>query len=328
MDITEGTMWEIFLVLVLGLLALDLGVFQRRAHVIGLREALLFVGFWIGLALLFGAGIYIWLGPGKALEYITGYLIEYSLSVDNMFVFLLIFSYFAVPSQYQHRVLFWGILGALVMRGIFIVAGVTLITIFHWLVYVFGAFLVLTGVRIFFQEERQVKPEKNPLIRLARRFLPISDAYEGGKFFTVQAGKRLATPMFIVLLAVESTDLVFAVDSIPAILAITRDPFIVYTSNVFAILGLRALYFALAGIMGYFHYLRYGLAVILAFVGVKMLLSDLYEIPVVAALAVVIGILLFSVVLSVLRPRRGHVLPSTVDPMGEGPNPPRDQGPA
>lgn len=318
MDLIQGLMWGVFLVLVFGLLALDLGVFQRRAHVIGLREALRFVAFWIGLALLFGLGIYLWLGSEKALEYFTGYLIEYSLSVDNMFVFLLIFSYFDVHSQYQHRVLFWGIIGALLMRGIFIAAGVTLIAMFHWIIYVFGVFLIFTGVRMAFREEREIHPERNPVIRLAKRLFPVSDRYDGEKFFFTEAGRRLATPLFVVLLAVESTDLIFAVDSIPAILAITRDPFIVYTSNVFAILGLRALYFALAGIMGYFRYLHYGLSAVLVFVGLKMVASDFIEIPVVMALGVVAGILLISIVASLLRPAAPQPGPSLANPSSEG----------
>lgn len=302
MSLNEIELWPLFAILVLGLLTLDLGVFHRQARVIRVRESLRMVALWIALALVFGVVIYFWIGSQKALEYLTGYLIEYSLSVDNMFVFLLVFTYFGVSAQYQHSVLFWGIIGALVMRGIFIVAGVALIETFSFMIYIFGLLLIVTGTRMFFQEERQVQPERNPVIRLARKFLPLSPEYAGGKFVVKVSGRRLFTPLFIVLLAVESTDLIFAVDSIPAILAITQDPFIVYTSNVFAILGLRALYFALAGIMGYFHYLRLGLASILVFVGVKMLVSDLFDIPTLLALGVVGGILLLSILASLLRP--------------------------
>ncbi|HIC90460.1 MAG TPA: TerC family protein [Syntrophaceae bacterium] len=296
--------WVIFNIFVLAMLALDLGVFHRKAHVIKFKEALAWSAIWIALALIFNVGIYFWRGPETALEFLTGYLIEKSLSVDNLFVFLLIFSYFGMPPLYQHKVLFWGILGALIMRAIFIATGVTLIRKFHWVIYIFGVFLILTGIRIALQKDKEIHPERNPVLRLLRRFMPITERYEDGRFLVKREGQYLATPLLIVLLVVETTDIIFAVDSIPAILAITLDPFIVYTSNVFAILGLRALYFALAGIMQLFHRLHYGLAVILVFVGIKMILADIYKIPVGVALGVVASILLISVIASIARPRK------------------------
>jgi len=309
--------WIAFSLLVLAMLTLDLGVFHRRAHEVSIKEALGWSAMWIALALLFNLVIYFWRGPVAALEFLTGYLIEKSLSVDNIFVFLLIFSYFRVPSAYQHKVLFWGVLGALIMRGIFIAAGVTLIQKFHWVIYLFGAFLVLTGVKMAFEKDQEIHPERNPVLRLFRRFVPATTSYEQEKFFVKRGGRRFATPLFIVLLLVETTDIVFAVDSIPAILAITVDPFIVYTSNVFAILGLRALYFALAGVMRLFHYLHYGLSIILAFVGVKMLLADVYKIPVTMALAFVGSVLMVSVVVSLLRPHRIQFAGVSGDPHRE-----------
>lgn len=296
--------WILFNIFVLAMLALDLGVFHRKAHEVKIKEALVWSAIWIVLALLFNIGVYFWRGPEQALEFFTGYLIEKSLSVDNIFVFLLIFSYFRVDSLYQHKILFWGILGALIMRAIFIAAGVTLIQQFHWVIYVFGAFLVLTGIKMALQKDKEIHPEKNPVLRLFRRFMPTTDHYVQGKFFVKLNGRTVATPLFVVLLVVETTDLIFAVDSIPAILAITLDPFIVYTSNVFAILGLRALYFALAGVMRLFHYLHLGLSLILVFIGVKMLLADVYKIPIVIALSVVAGILIVSVAASVVWPRK------------------------
>ena len=286
------------------MLALDLGVFHRKAHEVQIKEALGWTAFWITLALLFNLGIYFWRGPEPALEFLTGYLIEKALSVDNIFVFLLIFSYFDVPLLYQHKVLFWGILGALIMRALFIVMGITLIQNVHWVIYIFGGFLILTGIKIALQKEKEIRPERNPVLRIFREFMPVSERYENGKFFLKKEGRYLATPLFIVLLVVETTDIVFAVDSIPAILAITLDSFIVYTSNVFAILGLRALYFALAGLMQLFHRLHYGLAAILVFVGIKMLLADIYKIPIGVALGVVASLLLVSVIASVVQRRR------------------------
>lgn len=310
--------WVIFNIFVLAMLALDLGVFHRKAHVIKIKEALLWSAVWIALALIFNVGIYFWRGSETALQFLTGYLIEKSLSVDNIFVFLLIFSYFGMPPRYQHKVLFWGILGALITRAIFIATGVTLIQKFYWVIYILGAFLILTGIKIALQKDKEVHPERNPVLRLFRRFMPVTERYEDGRFFVKRGGRYLATPLFIVLLVVETTDIVFAVDSIPAILAITLDPFIVYTSNVFAILGLRALYFALAGIMKLFHRLHYGLAVILVFVGIKMLLADIYKIPVGVALGVVASILLISVIASIVQPRRIEISSTPPNPQDRG----------
>ncbi|HXC62460.1 MAG TPA: TerC family protein [Nitrospiria bacterium] len=299
--------WIVFNIFVLAMLALDLGVFHRTAHVVKLKEALLWSAVWVSLALLFNLGIFFWRGPVTALEFLTGYLIEEALSVDNLFVFLLIFSYFRVPSLYQHKILFWGILGALIMRAVFIVAGITLVQKFHWIIYLFGAFLVLTGTKMALQKDKGIHPEKNPVLRLFQRFMPVTDRYEEGSFFVSRAGRYLATPLFVVLLVVETTDVIFAVDSIPAVLAITLDPFIVYTSNIFAILGLRSLYFALAGMAALFHYLHYGLSAILVFVGTKMLLADIYKIPVGVALGVVACFLMISVIASIVHPRKKEV---------------------
>jgi tellurite resistance protein TerC len=302
-------LWIVFNVFVLGMLALDLGVFHRNAHTVSRREATTWCFVWVTLALLFNAGIHIWLGPEKALEFFTGYLIEYSLSVDNIFVFIIILSYFAVPAAYQHRVLFWGILGALIMRGIFIWTGALLLQHFHWVIYIFGAFLVFTGIKMLIKEETSVHPQDNPVIKMLRRFMPLSPQYEGQRFFVKRNGNWAATPLFVVLLVVESTDLIFAVDSVPAIFAVSTDPFIVYTSNVFAILGLRSLYFLLAGVMDLFIYLRYGLGVVLGFVGIKMLLVDIYKIPIGVSLGVVAGILAISIAASLLVRRRKGELP-------------------
>ena len=309
MALTQALLWGAFAVLVLGLMCLDLGILDRKAHAIRLKEALLRCAFFVAIAILFDLGVYAWLGRGKALEFLTGYLIELSLSVDNVFVFLLIFSYFHVPALHQPRILFWGILGALILRALFIAAGVTLIHKFHWVIYVFGVFLVATGIKMVFHKGAEIHPEKNPVLRLFKRFMAVTNDYEDGKFFLVRNGRALATPMFVVLLVIETTDLIFAVDSIPAVLAITLDPFIVFTSNVFAILGLRALYFALAGLMRLFHYLHYGLAAILVFVGVKMLLADVYKMPIGIALGVIAGVLLISVLASIVRPRMAGIVP-------------------
>ena len=295
--------WIAFNGFVLAMLALDLGVFHRKSHEVRLREALAWSAVWVALALAFNALIWSRYGQQRALEFLTGYLIEKSLSVDNIFVFVLIFTYFRVPAKYQHKVLFWGILGALLMRAAFIAAGVTLIQRFHWIIYVFGAFLVVTGIRMAVQQDKEIHPEKNPVLRLAKRLMPVSTSYDGDRFFTLQGGRRAATPLFVALLLVETTDLIFAVDSIPAILAITQDPFIVYTSNVFAILGLRALYFALAGVVRMFHYLSIGLAGVLVFVGGKMLLVSVVKVPTALSLGVIAAILAVSVVASVMRPR-------------------------
>jgi tellurite resistance protein TerC len=282
-------------------LTFDLGVLHRRPHVIKFREALGWSAAWILLAASFAVLVYFWHGRGATLDFVTGYLIEQSLSVDNLFVFLLIFRYFRVPAQHQHKVLSWGIMGALAMRAIFILLGVSLIHRFAWITYVFGAFLVYTGIQLFRHKEMQVNPEGNLLIRAFRRWVPVTPDFVEGKFLVRRKG-LYATPLLIVLLVVETTDLLFAVDSIPAVLAITTDPFIVYTSNVFAILGLRSMYFALAGMMEAFHYLHYGLSVILVFIGAKMLLAEFYPIGTHVALAVVIGVLAISIAASVLHP--------------------------
>ena len=297
-------LWIGFSVFVLAMLALDLGVFHRKSHTVGMKEALTWSGVWIALALLFNAGIWHWHGSTKGLEFLTGYVVELSLSVDNLFVFLLILGYFKVPAQYQHKVLFWGILGALVMRAIFIGAGIALIQKFHWIIYVFGGILVVSGLKMAFEKDKEVHPEKNPVLKLFRRFMPVTSEYHGGSFFVKQSRLWVATPLFIVLLMLETTDLVFAVDSVPAVLAITTDPFIVYTSNVFAILGLRSMFFALAGVMKLFHYLHYGLAAVLVFVGGKMLLAGYYKIPTLASLLVIIGLLAVAVVASLLHAAR------------------------
>ena len=297
-------LWVIFNIFVLGILALDLLVLHRKAHTVSLREALIWSCVWVSLALIFCLGIYLSRGGEKALEFLTGYVIEWSLSVDNLFVFLVIFSYFAVPPIYQHRVLFWGILGALVLRAAFIATGTALLANFHWMIYVFGGFLIFTGIKLLCAGEEQIEPEKNPAVRLVRRFIKITPAYEGQRFFIRKEGKLWATPLFLVLVVVETTDVIFAVDSIPAIFAITLDPFIVYTSNVFAILGLRALFFLLAGVMEMFHYLRVGLSFVLCFVGAKMLIADFYKIPIGISLGVVAGILLLSILASVFKQRR------------------------
>ena len=310
-------LWVGFNIFVLFLLALDLGVFHRKAHAVSMKEALTWSIVWITLSLLFNLVIYLYwdvMVPNSsytngeaALAFLTGYLIEKSLSVDNIFVFILIFSYFAVPDQYQHRVLFWGILGALIMRGTLILVGSVLLETFHWIIYVFGAFLIFTGIRMARKQEEELKPDENPVVKFFKRFVPVTDNYEGDKFFIRRAGRLFATPLFLVLLVVESTDLVFAVDSIPAIFAVTRDPFIVYTSNVCAILGLRALYFLLANVMHQFEYLKLGLAVVLTFVGVKMLLIDIYKIPVAVSLAVIASVLTVSIVASLIKTRRERV---------------------
>jgi len=299
---TSIWIWIGFSIFVLTMLALDLGVFHRKSHNVGMKEALTWSGVWIALALLFNAGVWHWRGGEKALEFLTGYVVELSLSVDNLFVFLLIFGYFKVPAQYQHKVLFWGILGALVMRAVFIGAGIALIQKFHWIIYLFGAVLVISGLKMAFEKNKEVHPEKNPVLRLFRRFMPVTAEYHEGRFFIMKDKVRMATPLFIVLLMLETTDLVFAVDSVPAVLAITTDPFIVYTSNVFAILGLRSMFFALAGVMNLFYYLHYGLAAVLVFVGGKMLLADFWKIPTLASLLVIVSLLTVAVVVSILHP--------------------------
>jgi tellurite resistance protein TerC len=306
--------WIGFGVLMVTFLTLDIGVFHRKSHEVSLKEALTWSTVWIGLALIFNAGIYYWHGWEKALQFFTGYVVELSLSVDNLFVFLLVLSYFKVPAQYRHKVLFWGIMGALVMRAVFIFAGVALIGKFHWIVYGFGALLVLSGIKMMLQKGRKISPDRNPVLRLFRRVMPISTEYAGSEFFVKQGGRLAASPLFVVLLILESTDLVFAVDSVPAVLAITPDPFIIFTSNVFAMLGLRSMFFALEGIMNRFHYLHYGLSVLLIFVGVKMLLAGFYVIPTWASLLIIVGILSLCVVASSLRKEKTKGRAFTVPP--------------
>lgn len=297
-------LWSIFAAIILVTLTLDLGIFHRENREIGVREALLWSLVWISISLLFDLGIYLYSGSGPAVQFLTGYLIEKSLSVDNIFVFMLIFNYFNVPSKYQHQILFWGIIGAVIMRGVLIVTGITLIHRFQWVIYIFGTFLIVTGIKMIFKREKQIDPDKNPILRLLQRqhFLPVISIYPEGKFFIKRKGIYLTTPLFIVLLIIETSDIMFALDSIPAILSITTDPFIVFSSNIFAILGLRSLYFALAGMMKIFHYLHYGLGIILAFVGVKMMIAEFYEIPVGIALATIAGILLICILLSISFP--------------------------
>ena len=306
--------WLLFNVFVLAMLALDLGVFHREKHVVKVREAIAWTVFWIALATCFAVLIYFFghtlvghhgpSNPRLSLEFVTGYLIELSLSVDNLFVFLLLFRYFHVPRAYQHTVLFWGVIGALVMRAIFIAAGVTLLNRFHWVIYIFGAILIYSGVELMRQKNKKLNPEANLLLRGFRKLFPVTKDYHGDKFFIQRGTIRYATPLAVVLLMVEATDVLFAADSIPAVLAVTREPFIVYTSNVFAILGLRSLYFALSGLIEAFHLLHYGLSVILIFIGIKMLASNYVEVPIVVALGVVAGVLALSVVLSMVFPRK------------------------
>ncbi len=297
-------LWIGFNLFVLAILALDLGVFHRKAHAVSIKEALIWSIVWITLAMVFNMGIYFFSGAEPALQFFAGYLIEKSLSVDNIFVFVLVFTAFQVPAAYQHRVLFWGVLGALVMRGTLIALGTVLLTRFHWIIYLFGAFLIITGLRMAFHKETEVRPEENPLVRLSRRLIPVTNEYVGDRFIVRRAGRVWVTPLLLVLLVVETTDLIFALDSIPAIFAVTLDPFIVYTSNVFAILGLRSLYFVFANAMGKFYYLKTGLAVILSFVGVKMVITDIHHIPTGIALAVIATILVAAIVASVVRTQR------------------------
>lgn len=307
---SERTLFIAFNLGVLAMLAIDLGIFHKKAHTVTVKEAAAWSSVWISLSLGFAGLIWYLRGPQPALEFVTGYLIEYSLSIDNIFVIVLIFSYFRIPEKYQHRVLFWGIIGALIMRGGMIAAGAFLIERFHWIIYVFGAFLVFTGIRMATHDEMDIEPEANPVLRLVRRLVPVTHDYRGQSFFVREAPKRgdpvvlMATPLFVVLVLVETTDLIFAVDSIPAIFAITKDPFIVYTSNVCAILGLRSLYFLLAGVIHKFHYLKLGLAVVLTFVGSKMLLSGVYMIPTVISLLVIALVLTTAAVASVVFPKK------------------------
>jgi tellurite resistance protein TerC len=295
-------LWTGFIVFVLGMLAVDLGIFHKRAHEVSVREALGWSAVWVALAALFNVGIYLWFGTERALEFTAGYVIEKALSVDNIFVFVIIFSTFAVPARYQHRVLFWGVLGALAMRAAFILAGGAFLQRFHWAIYVFGAILVVTGVKLLLQRHQEHHPEHNPVVKAFQRVFPVTHEYTGQGFTVLREGRRFATPLLLALVAVEVTDVVFAVDSIPAIFAITTDPFIVFTSNIFAILGLRSLYFLLAGAITKFGYLKVGLSFVLVFVGAKMLLMDVYKLPILVSLGVIASILCLSVVLSALKP--------------------------
>jgi len=298
----NGWLWAGFFVFVICMLLLDLKVFNRKAHEVKMKEALLLSLFWISLALAFNIGVWVFIDHQKALEFLTAYLIEESLSIDNLFVFIMIFAYFQVKPEHQHKVLFWGIIGAMVLRLVFIIAGVALINRFHWIIYLFGAFLIFTGIRMGLDKGKEIKPDKNPLIKLARRLIPVTPSFHENKFFVRVNHQTYATPLFITLIMIEFTDVIFAVDSIPAVLAISKDPFIVYTSNIFAILGLRSLYFALASIVKYFRFLKYGLSAILLFIGIKMVISGFYKFPTLIALAVVAGILASSVILSILIP--------------------------
>jgi tellurite resistance protein TerC len=296
--------WVAFGLVVVTFMLLDLGVFHKKAHDVKLKESLAWTVVWVSLAMLFCLGVYVWKGGESGLEFLTAYLVEESLSVDNIFVFLMIFTYFGVAGRLQHKVLFWGIIGAQIMRAIFIFGGVALIERFHWIIYVFGAFLVITGARMGIGGEKKIEPEKNPVVRLFRRFLPVTETFQGDRFFVKRDGRWWATPLLVVVIVVETTDVVFAVDSIPAVLSISLDPFIVFTSNIFAILGLRSLYFALAGVMGLFRYLKYGLAVVLVFVGIKMLIVDFYKFPTWVALSVLAAVLGGSVLASIAVPER------------------------
>jgi len=318
-----GLQWILFNVFVIAMLALDLGVFHKKSHKVEIREALIWSGVWIGFAMIFA--LMLWMGwiykepfdhADVTMKFLTGYLIEKSLSVDNVFVFVLLFGYFKVPGEYQHKVLFWGILGALIMRVIFIFAGVALIHKFEWIIYIFGAFLIFTGIKIAIQKDKEMHPENNPVLKLTKKFFRMTPDFVGDKFFVTKDKIKYATPLFAVLVLIETTDLIFAVDSIPAVLSISNDPFIVYTSNVFAILGLRALYFALAGIMHLFHYLNYGLAVILVFVGTKMLLGK-GTIPTEVSLLVIAGVLITSVMLSLLFPKKKNAVENQIEQIEE-----------
>ncbi len=306
-------MWGFFIGLVVGTLMVDILRYMNKPHALSLREAAVWTGTWVGLAAMFGGAVFAMEGTTKGLEFLTGYIVEWSLSVDNLFVFLMIFQYFAVPSMYQQRVLFYGIMGAIVLRGIFIATAVTLLSYFTWLVYVFGAFLIYVAIKLVRAGEVHVSPQKNPVLRFFKRIIPVETSYESQNFFVRRRGKLVATALMPVMIVIATTDLMFAVDSIPAILAITRDPFIVYTSNIFALLGLRALFFVLAGVMGLFRYLQVGLCLVLMFIGVKMLISEFVHIPIGISLGVVASVLGGSVVASILFPAEKAPKPEKVD---------------
>jgi len=305
MPANETVLYIPFAIVVVLLLAIDLGVFNRRAHEVGLKEALIWSVVWTLVALVFNAGIFIYAGTTKALEFFTGYVIERALSFDNLFVFVIIFSYFGVPAKYHHRALFWGVVGALVTRAIFIAAGTALISRFEWILYFFGVILIYSGWKMLREKDFEVHPDSNIFIRAARKLFPVSDGYEAGKFFLRKEGLLYVTPLFLVLITVETTDIIFAVDSIPAVFGVTQDPFIVFTSNVFAILGLRASYFLLSGVMETFHYLSHGLSVVLIFIGVKMLVADVVHISIGLSLAIVVAVLTIAVLASLAKRRRG-----------------------
>ncbi len=307
-------LWAGFLAFVLAMLAVDLGVFHRKAHVVGLREAGLWSAAWVALAGLFAAGVYAGFGPQRALEFTTGYLVEKALAVDNLFVFVVVFAAFGVPALHQHRVLVWGVLGALILRAAFILAGGAFLQRFHWAIYVFGGLLVLTGVKLLAQRSHEVHPERNPVVRAFQRVFPVTHELQGDRFIVRQGGRRVATPLLLALLAIEVTDVVFAVDSIPAIFAVTLDPFIVFTSHIFAILGLRSMYFLLAGVVHRFVYLKVGLALVLVFVGAKMLVADVWKVPVAASLGVIAAVLAASIVASLLRPGGAAARPAARSP--------------
>ena len=305
---TIGTplLWIGFVGFVLAMLVVDLGVFHRRAHEVSLKEAAIWSAVWVALALVFNLGVYHWFGAERALEFTTGYLIEKALAVDNIFVFVVIFATFGVPRVYQHRVLFWGVLGALAMRAAFILAGGAFLQRFHWAIYVFGAVLAATGIKLLLQRHQELHPERNPVVRAFQRLFPVTTDFTGDRFTVLRAGRRFATPLLLALVAIEVTDVIFAVDSIPAIFAVTQDPFIVFTSNIFAILGLRSLYFLLAAVITRFVYLKVGLSVVLIFVGAKMLLMDVYKLPITASLGIIAGILALSVIASLLKRDKGN----------------------
>lgn len=314
MPIPHGLLiWIGFAIFVIGMLVLDLAVINRKSHVIGLRESLLQCAFWVALAMLFNLGVWRFMGSAAALNFLTGYIVEESLSIDNLFVILLILNSMAVPALYQHKVLFWGILGAMIMRAVFILAGVALVTRFEWTFYIFGAFLIFTGVRTAFSEEKEADPRKSRVLGLIRRYIPVTRRHHDGRFATRRRGRLIITPLLLALVLVELADVLFAADSIPAILGITTDPFIVFTSNIFAVLGLRSLFFALAALIRVFHYLNYGVSAILVFVGVKMVGSHWFDVPVAAALGVIAGILAFSILASIIFPPKSAALPSSDD---------------
>lgn len=312
-SVGSPTLWTAFIAFVFAMLALDLGVLHRRPHEVSLKESALWSAVWVALSLAFNVGVYVWFGADRALEFFTAYLLEKALSVDNLFVFVVVFSAFAIPPLYQHRVLFWGVLGALVMRAVFIFAGAAFLQRFHWAIYVFGSILAITGVRLLLQRDQDSHPENSPLIRWLKRVLPVAHEDSGGKFFLIKDGKRFVTPLLLALVAVEVTDLIFAVDSIPAVFAVTTDPFIVFTSNIFAILGLRSLYFLLAGVITKFVYLKVGLSFVLIFVGAKMLLMGVYKLPILVSLGVIVAILGVSIVASLVKTRGTETAPQPLD---------------